>query len=161
MRALRASSSFRCTITSTWAVIYAPRVNPYRVHNDNNSSCPWFARLQVYSFRQARAEGDQAPSLTVRAAKTLRHIARGEGGIREQGGVEENKNRDEGVDKGRGAVSSAQLLDAVHDILGRADLTLTVEQGESLKQSLRHRGEVRFYGGALSSVCYPAVLVER
>lgn len=92
------------------------------------------------------------PSLTVRAAKTLRHIARGGGGIREQGGVEESKNRHEGGSKGRGAVSSAQLLDAVHDILGRADLALTVEQGESLKQSLRHRGGVKVYGGDLTNV---------
>lgn len=40
-----------------------------------------------------------------------------------------------------GVVSSAQLLDAVNDILGRADLSLSMEQGQRLKEGIRQKGE--------------------
>lgn len=52
-------------------------------------------------------------------------------------GAEESK----GGEGGGGVVGSAQLLDAVNDILGRADLSLSAEQGARLKESLRHKGK--------------------
>lgn len=65
-------------------------------------------------------------------------------------GTEESKSGGSGGARGGrigGVVDSAQLLNAVGDILGRADLSLSVEQGERLKESLRHKGattDIRF-----------------
>lgn len=56
-------------------------------------------------------------------------------------GSEESKGGGGGGGGGVGSVvGSAQLLDAVNDILGRADLSLSAEQGTRLKESLRHKG---------------------
>lgn len=55
-------------------------------------------------------------------------------------GAEESKGGGGGGGGGGGVVGSAQLLDAVNDILGRADLSLSAEQGARLKESLRHKG---------------------
>ncbi len=105
---------------------------------------------QVYSFRQARAGAAPTPSpgIVAHAAKMLRRIA-GEDGEGEQAaaaaalGVEESKGGGGrgGGGGGGGVVSSAQLLDAVNDILGRADLSLSTEQGARLKEGLRLKGE--------------------
>lgn len=74
----------------------------------------------------------------------LRRIA----GEDKEGGVEEGKSGGGGVGGGgggggggSGVVSSAQVLDAVNDILGKAELSLSTEQGARLKESLRHKGK--------------------
>lgn len=74
----------------------------------------------------------------------LRRIA-GEGTGTRTTGAEESKGGEvggSGSSSGGGVVGSAQLLDAVNDILGRADLSLSAEQGARLKESLRHKGTV-------------------
>lgn len=99
----------------------------------------------MYSFRQARAGAAPSPGIAAKAAKMLRRIAGGTAGSDELG-VEEGKSG--GGRGGVGAVvSSAQLLDAVNDILGRADMSLSMEQGDRLKESLRHKGEKGGGGG--------------
>lgn len=95
-----------------------------------------------------------SPGIAAHAAKMLRRIAGrdddGHDGDRDPqarpgtAGAEESKGGEGGGGVGggggRGAVGSTQLLDAVNDILGRADLSLSAEQGARLKESLRHKG---------------------
>lgn len=76
----------------------------------------------------------------------LRRIARGSAGnggdgVGGSGGREESKDSRAGSGVTGGAISSEQLLDAVNDILGRADMSLSMEQGEQLKETLRLKGE--------------------
>lgn len=98
----------------------------------------------MYSFRQARAGAAPSPGIAAHAAKMLRRIAgeddRDEDSRPGARGAEESKGGGSGDGGGGGVVGSAQLLDAVNDILGRADLSLSVEQGARLKESLRHKG---------------------
>lgn len=96
---------------------------------------------QVYSFRQARAVVGSTPRITAQAAQILLRTA-GTVGIG-CGGVEESKGEREGLQGEGGAgsvIGPAQLLAAVNDILGTADLSLSTEQGELLKKGLQHRG---------------------
>lgn len=96
---------------------------------------------QVYSFCQARAGVGSTPRITTQASEILLRTA----GVVDIGcgGVEESKGEREGLQGEGGArsvIGPAQLLAAVNDILGRADLSLSTEEGELLKKGLRHRG---------------------
>ena len=84
--------------------------------------------------------------MAAHAAKMLRRIAgeddRDDDPRTRTSGAEESKGGEGGGGGGGvGVVGSVQLLDAVNDILGRADLSLSAEQGARLKESLRHKGE--------------------
>lgn len=99
----------------------------------------------MYSFRQARAGAAPSPGIVAHAAKMLRRIAGEDANDNDGGnaGAEESKGgrgTGGGGGGGGGVVSSAQLLDAVNDILGKADLSLSAEQGARVKESLRHKG---------------------
>lgn len=81
--------------------------------------------------------------MRAQANKILRRIAGGGSGGG-GGGVGESKGETEaqggGVSGGSAVISSEQLLDAVNDILGRANMSLSTEQGERLRETLRLKG---------------------
>ncbi|CAN0212052.1 unnamed protein product [Pylaiella littoralis] len=78
-------------------------------------------------------------------------------------GIEESKGGrgTGGGGGGSGVVSSAQLLDAVNDILGKADLSLSAEQGARVKESLRHKDEARAAQVALAKATAEAERLDR
>lgn len=56
------------------------------------------------------------------------------------GASEESKGNGTTGSRDNSILTSDQLLEAVNDILGRADMSLTMEQGDQLKESLRLKG---------------------
>lgn len=88
--------------------------------------------------------------MRAQASKMLRRIVGGsredDGGNGGGGGVGETKGETgtrgggSGVSGGSAVISSDQLLDAVNDILGRANMSLSTEQGERLRETLRLKG---------------------
>lgn len=118
---------------------------------------PPYLLTQVYSFRQARATAGASPGIRAQANEILRRFAGvGASGSREAGGSGGGSGESKGEGAGRGGaqggstvISSEQLLDAVNDILGRANVSLSMEQGDRLREMLRLKGILFYFRGRM------------